>query len=361
MENNNAELISIVVPVYNAAPFLEKCVLSLVEQDYEPVEILLVNDGSTDGSKEICDRLAAQYPQIRVFHRENSGVSATRNFGIEHANGKYLMFADSDDWLEPSAAGKMIEAMEKYQVGLVLSGYSRFAEDDGSNISVHRLCKYSVAIMQSRMELSSLFLNAATSLFGVSIWAKLYRMDIIREHHVRFPEHINYEEDCCFNLAYYRHIDNAAALREYMYHYRQNVASLSKGYRAGAFKFLVNGFRERKKYLAEIGMEESIPRIERIFLTVIKINCQKITLSPMSAGEKRTAYQEMLAFPETVEIAESSPLSRNMLTRLITVAIRHRNVPMLASVMNLWKVKNKLKSMKNKLKFFVKKALGRSN
>ncbi len=113
-----AELLSIIVPVYNITDCLEKCVNSLRTQSYSNLEILLVDDGSTDDTGELCDRLALQDGRIRVFHKENGGVSTARNFGIRQARGEYLGFVDSDDFVEPDMYEKLLLTLQEHQ-GLV--------------------------------------------------------------------------------------------------------------------------------------------------------------------------------------------------------------------------------------------------
>lgn len=113
-----AELLSIIVPVYNITDCLEKCVHSLRMQSYSNLEILLVDDGSTDDTGELCDRLSLQDERIRVFHKENGGVSTARNFGIRQARGAYLGFVDSDDFVEPDMYEKLLLTLQEHQ-GLV--------------------------------------------------------------------------------------------------------------------------------------------------------------------------------------------------------------------------------------------------
>ena len=116
-------LVSIIVPIYNAALDLVRCLESIKRQRYENLEILLVNDGSSDSSLEICRMYARLDPRIIVIDKENSGVSGTRNLAIERASGKYLQFVDADDHLDPNAVRLMVEAMEENESDLVIASY----------------------------------------------------------------------------------------------------------------------------------------------------------------------------------------------------------------------------------------------
>lgn len=127
--NNGKPLISVIVPVYNIIPYLPRCVHSICDQTYENLEIILVDDGSTDGTGDLCDKLATEDARIRVFHKENSGSSGARNLGIASARGEYLGFIDSDDYIEPDMYEKLYEGIEKYHVKCAQIGRDEVDED----------------------------------------------------------------------------------------------------------------------------------------------------------------------------------------------------------------------------------------
>ena len=113
--------VSIVVPVYNVESYLERCVESLLKQDImDPIEILLIDDGSTDQSGAICDAYAKQNPQILVYHKENGGLSDARNFGLDRANGAYILFVDSDDFIEPDSCSSLLNEALSLDAELVI-------------------------------------------------------------------------------------------------------------------------------------------------------------------------------------------------------------------------------------------------
>ena len=132
-------MISFVVPVYNAAAFLEKCVKSLRVQKVD-LEIILVDDGSTDDSGAICDRFAALDSRIHVIHKENGGPSETRNAGIEAAAGKYVWFIDADDWLEPNAAEVMLQTAEFTQAEITVCGLVNDYVDEHISVPIVPEC-----------------------------------------------------------------------------------------------------------------------------------------------------------------------------------------------------------------------------
>ena len=118
-------IVSIIVPVYNAEKTLARCVDSILNQTYQDYELLLVNDGSTDSSGGLCDSYAARDQRVRVFHKENAGVSNARNLALTQARGTYLQFLDSDDWITPEATLSLVRAAEDHQCDLIISDFYR--------------------------------------------------------------------------------------------------------------------------------------------------------------------------------------------------------------------------------------------
>lgn len=136
------KLLSVIIPVYNVKPYLEKCVESIVDQTYHNLQIILVDDGSTDGSQTICDELAQKDSRIVVIHKENGGLSTARNVGMDRAKGYYIAFVDSDDWLERNMYEVLINQLEAHDADLVAcsfyecKGDEKKAVGDSKNISV---------------------------------------------------------------------------------------------------------------------------------------------------------------------------------------------------------------------------------
>ena len=217
-------LCSILVPIYNSAIDLVPCLESIRHQKYQNLEILLVNDGSSDSSLEICRMYARLDPRIVIIDKENSGVSGTRNVAIEHATGKYLQFVDSDDYLDVNATRLMVEAMEENKVDLLLCNYCSVTRDDKMQV-------FGFLPPDTRMDKAQfaryLMEEPASFYYGV-MWNKLYRRDIIMEHDIRCNEEFTWSEDMLFNLEYIRYAESFYSLRTPVYYYvRQKKGSLS--------------------------------------------------------------------------------------------------------------------------------------
>lgn len=216
-------LVSIIVPVYNTAPLLARCIDSIRFQSYENLEILLVNDGSTDASCQICEMYARVDPRIRFIDRDNSGVSATRNHAIGLAKGKYLQFADSDDWLDEHATYALITRAETTNADLVIAHYCRVEGENNPTV-----CGFisQRTVMNKRMFATHLMDEPASFYYGV-MWNKLYRRDIIEQYQIKCDESLRWSEDFLFNLDYIRHAESFAAVQTPIYYYVKNKKGLT--------------------------------------------------------------------------------------------------------------------------------------
>ncbi|MBQ3104779.1 MAG: glycosyltransferase [Lachnospiraceae bacterium] len=217
----NSPYVSIIVPVYNAETNLKRCIDSVLKQDFEKFELLLVDDGSTDASGMICDTYAKQDPRIRVIHQKNSGVSAARNAAMGQARGTYLQFLDSDDWITPDATGLLYRMAEENDCELVISDFYRVIEE--------RLAPKGDIQEQgvlSRKELAAYMMeNPADFYYGV-LWNKLYRSDIIRSLGLQMDPELHWCEDFLFNMEYIRHIRQVYVLKVPIYYYVKTKGSL---------------------------------------------------------------------------------------------------------------------------------------
>lgn len=331
-------LISIVVPVYRAEKYLCMTLDSILKQTYSHFELLLVDDGSPDGSSAICDRYAAEDNRIQVFHNQNAGSSGARNFGVSQARGEYLVFVDADDLLEPEFLETMLGAFMEPEVDLALCGFERFYHDDLNDTVKYPLGNKECAVLPSKREICQLFTVPKTNLSGISIWAKMYRLSIIKEYQVTFPEHIHYEEDCCFNLQYYRHMRKAVTFRKIMYHYRQQVESLSKTYKSSTYDDLINGYNERVRFANELEMgPDVLKKMDAILLIVIFNTFKKIVKSTLSGKERRKEYRRILDFKETQAVVNSCGLSKYRLTRYLTIASRYKLIFVIDLILLGWK------------------------
>ena len=213
--------VSIIVPVYNARQTIRRCVDSVLRQDFPDFELLLVDDGSTDGSGALCDEYARRDPRVRVMHRENGGVSAARNDALDRARGVFLQFLDSDDWLTPDAAKLLVRTAREHSCDLVIADFYRVSGDWVS----HKGGIDDTAVMSREVFASHMMENPAAYYYGV-LWNKLYRRDIVERHRLRMDAGIRWCEDFLFNLEYVLHARTFVALRAPVYYYVRTKGSL---------------------------------------------------------------------------------------------------------------------------------------
>ena len=214
--------VSIIVPVYNAEKTLPRCIDSILGQEYTDFELLLINDGSSDSSGEICDRYAAQDSRIHVTHKPNSGVSDSRNLALDQACGTYLQFLDSDDWIAPNATGLFVEYAQRYHCDMVISDFYRVV---GERVSRKGDIEDDCVLTQEEFA-AHMMENPADFYYGV-LWNKLYRRDLVEKYHLRMNPKINWCEDFMFNLEYIRHAEVFYAFQVPIYYYVKTKGSLA--------------------------------------------------------------------------------------------------------------------------------------
>lgn len=195
-ENVMNKMVSVIIPVYNTEKFLERCIQSVINQTYCNLEIILINDGSTDNSLNICEKYKQLDKRIGLISGENYGVSHARNMGIERAKGEFLYFIDSDDFLDLDAINKMLHEFEKSNCELVIAAYNEI-EDKGKVISRRKKWE---RLQLKNDEAKSFVLDEDGG--GGYLWNKLFKSSIIEKFQIRFDENIYVWEDVLFVMKY---------------------------------------------------------------------------------------------------------------------------------------------------------------
>lgn len=223
-------MISVIVPVYNSVKSLRHCVQAIENQTYPNWELILVDDGSSDGSAELCDKLAAENAGIQVIHKPNGGVSSARNAGIDAAKGEYITFCDSDDYLEPDYLENLVHtAKSNPDCGHIWCCFQTVSSDNQKNATPNYVSDKDVLFftISDYTKLHELWLDTAP-------WNKLYQAGLIKEKSIRFPKDLSLGEDWLFNMRYLDAASNkkVAVITKPLYNYvRGNVASLDSKYR----------------------------------------------------------------------------------------------------------------------------------
>ena len=225
-------MLSIIVPVYNTEKYLGECIESILNQTYRDFELLLVDDGSTDKSLEICIGYKRKDSRIKVFHRENSGVSAARNYGLESAQGEFISFCDSDDVIKPKLYEILFDKMIYYGVDRVCGGYE-YLYPDGHCL----YCKGRKADgLYKKEDLLPVMIDDGTLsgfLFS-GVYNSIFKREIIEKKNIRFNEMIKYNEDSLFSFEYAMCSENLYCLQsQALYLYRQHELSSTRKRKKG--------------------------------------------------------------------------------------------------------------------------------
>lgn len=213
-------LVSIIVPIYNREQTLERCLCSILRQTYKKIEILAVDDGSTDHTEQILEKYRKLDGRIRVFRKENSGVSESRNLGMRMARGEYIQFADSDDWLPKNATESLLEGM-RMGADMVIGDYCRVV---GRKIWVKGHIPEE-GVME-RTQFAGYMMKAPANFYYGVMWNKFYRADIIRQEKLSCSKELDWCEDFRFNLEYLQYVVNVAVIQTPVYYYVKTKGSL---------------------------------------------------------------------------------------------------------------------------------------
>ncbi|MCI9127541.1 MAG: glycosyltransferase family 2 protein [Eubacterium sp.] len=227
LNNIDYGMVSVIIPVYQAEKYLARCISSVKGQTYKNLEILLVDDGSKDESLSICKELAQKDMRIRVFHHENMGVAATRNRGMDEAQGEFVYFLDSDDWIEKDTLSTMVSSMAEHDTDVCICGFQYVK---GGRCEECTFPSYSKIGKSEFMERYFWGLYNNASLFNIG--TKLYKRSIIEENNLRFHEEMAVYEDIRFCLEY---IDRAEQIclegKPYYCYFMDNADSALHGYK----------------------------------------------------------------------------------------------------------------------------------
>ena len=251
MDKNTFMKLSIIVPVYNVKPYIDKCITSILDQSFKDFELILVDDGSTDGSGEMCDAFLKHDVQIKVIHQKNQGLSGARNTGIRIAKGKYLAFVDSDDWLEHDMLLKMIETAERQHADIVVCR-GQLVESNGS---ISGYVGYdNQEIMSTKSATIEILKDEKMQSFA---WNKIYKRNLFDG--IEFPIGRLFEDTATTYKLFYKS-DKVVCIPYIGYNYRINPNSITHEKRTDIQKFikreLDNALAFHERYLFARSHEE---------------------------------------------------------------------------------------------------------
>ena len=230
-KDNTSPLVTIGIPVYNVEPYIEKCLLSVLNQTYTNLEILVVDDLGTDHSMEIVDSLQKSHPHgglIRIVsHEKNKGVGEARNTAIRECKGKYLYFIDSDDYMEPNAIQLLVEQAEKYDTDVAIASHRRVALGSGEELPTYQYTEYQ--LIQGKDAFANYVCQDLRWHIAIVVWNILFSVDFLRKNNILF--YGRKDEDALFLSDYYSEVNTAVIMPDITYNYVSRPDSIM-GYMA---------------------------------------------------------------------------------------------------------------------------------
>lgn len=307
--------VSVVIPVYNVEHYLDWCITTLLAQTYSDWEAVLVDDGSTDSSPELCDAWAARDQRIQVIHQENRGLGMTRNRGLDAVVGEYVLFLDSDDYFGPELIKNLVGCADRCKTDLVIGGFT-IVRPDGKKIPS---ALPGQRVFRSPDEMRELLYGTVgappeaplDSQYGLSACGRLYRRAVIEKANLRFvSERQLISEDLIFNMDFLQQAASAAVIPDVSYFYRTNTGSLSKRHRGDRFErdlVLVRAVQERLKEYPETDYRLYLQRllISRARFDIMQEADYRDVVDLSYPLQKKT--EEILCTPELQEAMRHYP------------------------------------------------------
>jgi len=333
--------ISIIVPVYNVEKYIERCINSLRKQSIEDIEIILVDDSSTDLSLEICKKAANEDSRIKIIHKVNEGAGKARNAALEAATGEYIGFVDSDDFVDINMFKTLYEKAMEYNSDLIISGVLFV---DGNMFSEKGECIRKTYFdkdthFETEEDLKKLRMGIVGALpededdskYGMSIWKNLFRHEIIKKNNLVFEsEREMLSEDALFMIDYISCIEKATGISEAFYNYCRNGDSISKSYKKDRFeKSLVFVNEVEKRFKKDIELQEYQIYIDRFWQAMCRVLCSQEIMYAKDNNIKFTdlkkRLKEICTHSLTVRTLKSYPICKLPLKqRVFAYGIKYR-------------------------------------
>lgn len=336
--------VAAIVPVYNVERYLEQCLNSLLVQTVSFNRIILVDDGSTDGSGALCDRYSSEYDVIDVVHKSNAGLGYARNTGLDALGdgADYVMFVDSDDWLEPNALECLICALGDTGADCVIGGHTK-KDGAGNTRFVLQLENAVYSGEDIRDRVIPRLCGSAPELsdsIPMSAWSTLFRVNCINEYSLRFPsEREMVSEDFVFKFYFLLYSDCVVTSDFTQYCYRTNEESLTRSYRADRFNASIHFYTEVLRAIEDEGLShECVLRLQKTLFIYLRM-CVKQERTRVSRKSIIGAYltvAEQLSDPTLLSVLKDYPFKRlGYRQRMFVALVRHRASGLLLALSQL--------------------------
>lgn len=305
-------MISVVVPIYKVKEeLLKECIESIMNQSYSDLEIILIDDGSPDNSGKICDDYSKKDKRIKVIHKENGGVSSARNIGIENANGDWITFVDSDDYIEKDFCKKMLNKAIENKCQCVISAYNKVY---GQKIET---IKKENDLLINGNEFLKMIFNVQSG-FGFC-HTKIWKTELIKNNKVKFNETISVGEDALFCMQMSKYIEKLYFLNEPLYNYRFNEESVVRKFDKNYYKKYLKSMQIAKKYIAKEYSSEYEQNVYNYIAYHILLIVINYCFHPQNKDNGVKSLKKICNIEEFKEAIQKSNYEGFSLTRKITL------------------------------------------
>ena len=322
------ERVSIVVPIFNMADSIERCVKSLLKQDYENLEIILVDDGSEDETLSVCQRLSKADARIKIYHTENRGSGPARNFGISMASGKYIYFPDADDYLEPTGISGMVRAMCN-GTELVVFGYKKVNQKNDV-VAVKKFGDRVEAGSVLRADYGQCVNALKPWAIQGAPWNKFFDLSVIRENNVEFPP-LRRHQDEGFISRYMCYVKQVRFIPDVLYtHYINDLKLVWKKFPVDYMDAVIGLYRIRKETILTWNSEDKLTR-DMVLKEYIcyAIRALELTFSPKNGfknKQQRTEWIEKLIAESAIDRYEMPERFKMRYQRRILSFIKKKQI-----------------------------------
>lgn len=311
--------ISIILPVYNSEKIISRTIESIIKQTYNTIELIIINDGSTDNSGKVCEEYSRKYDKIKYIDIENNGVSNARNTGIKNATGDYIMFIDSDDEYYTNTVEKVVSKLDNDNLELVVFGYDRIHIDTNK---IKQMRTKEIEIKKGKNK--NIFIEKLQKqcLFN-QIWNKAFKRDILLKANIEFDTGISSGEDYKFNIQYIDLVDNALYIDEVLYKYYSGTEGLSL--KTGPEKIYVklDNLNEHRKLYEKMNYDTTYIDNNYVYTCLSGLTAMKIKKDAKKTREHIKKYID----------------NKEIKTELNNIKKRSKSIKIKLSI-NLLKIKN---------------------
>ncbi len=348
--NNQSPKVSVIVGIYNVSSFLPKGLKNLENQTFHDFEVILVDDGSTDGSAEICDEIASYNNQVRVIHKKNGGLGSARNTGLDVARGKYIYFFDVDDCIKPSLLDYCVNQMEARTLDILIFGFEAVSTGNKNSVETVSFKEHQI---NNNNELRDCYIDELLLIRNGNgfAWNKFYRKNFLNRYHLRF-ENQRIQQDEVFNLLVYPYVERAYISEEVLYTYyiyeKGNTRSRFVPDRFDIYVSIKEHFESLKRHwqLKDKRMDDYLQKrfwnnlILGIIPNLFHPDC------PWNIRQKKKELKRIVSHPFTQQCLQKTSQTTKLEDSLYRYAFCHSNLSLLKITYYLYAY---LRSLKKKM------------